>query len=124
MTISCRCDDCRALEALARDPAAEVHRFRVRKDRRQHLHQQIDHRGLDMTHVTERHGSPQTLVCTKTRRTYQRQCEQHEADRASMMSLLRMMPHARGELATLASRMTAARAHGRGMSQTPDQSNA
>ncbi|MPZ16978.1 MAG: hypothetical protein GEV06_03540 [Luteitalea sp.] len=107
--ISCRCDDCRALNAFARDPVADVHRFRVRKDRRQHLHQQIERHGLDMTHVTERQGSPQTLVCRKTRRAYERQCEQHEADRASMSSLLRLMRHPRGELAALAARMTAAR---------------
>jgi hypothetical protein len=40
--ISCRCPDCRELEAFARDPVRQVHRFRVRKDRRQHLHETID----------------------------------------------------------------------------------
>ena len=42
------------------------------KDRRQHLHRQIGSHGCDVTHVTERIGSPQTLVCTKTRASYQR----------------------------------------------------
>jgi hypothetical protein len=81
----------------------------VRKNRRQHLHQQIERHGLDMTHVTERRGSPQTLVCTKTRRTYERQCRQHEADLASMSTLLRLMGEARGEPGALSARMAAAK---------------
>jgi hypothetical protein len=80
----------------------------VRKDRRQHLHGQIEHRGLDMTHVTERKGSPQTLVCTKTRRTYQRQCRQHKADCTSMNTLLEISPEATGHVTELAGRMTTA----------------
>ena len=72
--IGCKCEDCRELQRFARDPKAQVHRFRVRNDRRRHLHGQIARHGLDMTHVTERKGSPQTLVCTKTRRSYERKC--------------------------------------------------
>jgi hypothetical protein len=34
-----------------------------------------------MTHVTERTGSPQTLVCTKTVRTFERHCD--DTDRTS-----------------------------------------
>ena len=108
VTIPCKCEDCRGLQAFARDPAMQVGRFPVRKDRRQHLHRQIEKHGLDMTHVTERKGSPQTLVCTKTRRTYQRQCAQHEADCASMKALLGAKPEAVRQIAPLAKRMTAA----------------
>ncbi len=107
--LSCKCEDCRELEVFALDPDAKVHRFPVRKDRRQHLHQQIEHHGLDMTHVTERTGSPQTLVCTKTRRTYQGQCEQHKKDRASMGTLLSGMPGAGAEVTALAARMKVAK---------------
>ncbi|MEI7923079.1 MAG: hypothetical protein WCJ40_14330 [Planctomycetota bacterium] len=35
-----------------------------------HLHQIIDRKQLDTTHVTERQGSPFTLVCTKTNSSY------------------------------------------------------
>ena len=73
---------------FARDPARREHRFRVKKERRQHLHQTIDRLGLDMTHVTDRAGSPQTLVCTKTLRTFERQCAQHAMDVAAMKELL------------------------------------
>ena len=92
VTISCRCVDCIELQRFARAPSEPVHRFGVRKDRRQHLHRTIDQHNLDMTHVTERKGSPQTLVCTKTRRAYQRLCEQYQADRIAMRDLIPLLP--------------------------------
>jgi len=88
VSISCRCDDCKELQLFARAPDEKVCRFRVRKDRRQHLHQTIEKYKLDMTHETERIGSPQTLVCTKTLRTYEMLCEMRRNDLVSMKSLL------------------------------------
>jgi hypothetical protein len=85
--LSCSCVDCRELQAFVLDPVAQVHRFRVRQDRRQHLHGMIDRHGLDMTHVTERKGSPQTLVCTKDRRSYRRRCEQYRQDIDALATL-------------------------------------
>ena len=61
-----------------------------------------------MTHETERRGSPQTLVCTKTRRTYERQCAEHKADVTAMATLLRIIDGAPGELAILAARIAGA----------------
>jgi hypothetical protein len=107
--IVCRCDDCRELQAFALDPATQTHRFRVRKERRQHLHQQIDRHRLDMTHVTERTGSPQTLVCSKTRATYERQCRQYNEDLASMAALRPLIGETDGDVQTLRARMDAAR---------------
>ncbi len=86
--ISCTCEDCRALVAFARDPLKQVHPFRVKKERRQHLHEKINAAKLDMTHLTDRKGSPQTLVCTKTRATYEAACNQHRTDQADMRRLL------------------------------------
>jgi hypothetical protein len=82
--IACKCADCRELQAFAREAGEQTHRFRVRLDRRQHLHQQIEAHKLDMTHVTERKGSPQTLVCTKDRRSYQQRCDQYRKDIAAL----------------------------------------
>ncbi|PYS55140.1 MAG: hypothetical protein DMF76_26280 [Acidobacteria bacterium] len=107
--IVCRCDDCRELQAFALDPATQTHRFRVRKERRQHLHQQIDHHRLDMTQLTERTGSPQTLVCSKTRATYERQCRQYNEDLASMAALHPLLGETEGEVQRLRARMDAAR---------------
>lgn len=78
VTIKCACADCQELQQFLRDPQEQVHRFRVRKERRQHLHQQIDAHRCDMTHVTDRRGSPQTLVCTKNRASYERQQQQFD----------------------------------------------
>ena len=80
ITIDCTCDDCTELQHFLRDLQERVHRFRVRKDRRQHLHQQIDRHGCDADHVTDRRGSPQTLVCTKNRASYERRQQQFETD--------------------------------------------
>ena len=88
--ISCSCVDCRELQAFACDPAAQVHRFRVKKERRAHLHGTITRYRLDMTHVTERVGSPQTLVCTKDRRTFDRRMAQYRDEIAAMRRLVGM----------------------------------
>ncbi len=78
--LACRCEDCRALQAFALNPRLREQRFRVRQDRREHLQRQIAQHRLDMHHVTDRSGSPQTLVCRKTRESYHRQCCQHAED--------------------------------------------
>ena len=72
ITLRCHCADCRELQQFLSDPKEQIHRFRVAEARRRHLHQQIDGHGCDMTHVTERTGSPYTLVCTKNRASYER----------------------------------------------------
>jgi len=69
------------------------------------VHEQIQRHGLDMTHETERRGSPQSLVCRKTRRTYERQCAERKTDVMAMPTLLRLLDARRGEDATLAARM-------------------
>ena len=78
--LSCDCDDCRELEEFLLNPGQQVGRFPLRKDRRQHLHDQIDRHHCDCTHQTERKGSPQTLVCIKTEESFQRKRRQYESD--------------------------------------------
>jgi hypothetical protein len=78
--MDCPCADCKELAQFLRDPAAKVHRFPRRKELRQHLHQQIDRHRLDLSHVTERKGSPQTLVCTKNQASYERRLAQFHLD--------------------------------------------
>jgi hypothetical protein len=88
--LSCACPDCAELQAFARDPAERVHRFRVKKERRHHLHAATDKHRLDMIHLTEHVGSPRTLVCTKDRRTFDRRAKQYENEIAAMRTLLSM----------------------------------
>jgi hypothetical protein len=90
--LSCTCADCQDLQGFARDPVERVHRFRVKKERRRHLHQVIDRHALDMTHVTERVGSPQTLVCTKDRRTFNARMKEHQSEIAAMRKLVKLTP--------------------------------
>ena len=72
---------------VIRDPEQRVGRFPLRKDRRQHLHQQIDKHRLDLTHVTERKGSPQTLVCTKTQASYELRLKQFAIDQKLLVDM-------------------------------------
>jgi hypothetical protein len=85
--LACKCADCRALAEFLRDPERHEGRFPLRKERRQHLHRQIDQHGLDCTHVTDRRGSPQTLVCTKTQASFERRQEQYESDKKLLKQL-------------------------------------
>ena len=105
--VSCHCEDCTELQAFASSPTEVVHRFRVRKERRSHLHQIIDRHGLDMTHVTERVGSPQTLVCTKDRRTFNARVQEYRSEVASMRALLQLTKHSASN-AALSKRLEAA----------------
>jgi hypothetical protein len=113
---ACNCEDCRALNVFAHDAKEQVGRFRVRQDRRQHLQDAIGQRDLDMTYVTDPKGSPQTLVCTKTRRTYQRQCKQYRADLHSFNKLLEALPRSPDACATLASKIAQAQDRAKGWS--------
>lgn len=106
--IGCKCEDCRALQTFARNPKEQVHRFRVRNDRRRHLHSQIQRHGLDMTHVTERKGSPQTLVCMKTRRSYERECNAYREDAAALGVLAELAERPTKRLAPQVERIAAA----------------
>ena len=90
--ISCDCDLCAALRTFCADPVAHVHRFPVRKELRKHLHRQIDRYRLDMSHVTERRGSPYTLVCTKNRATHERRLREYAKDVETMRSLTQLLP--------------------------------
>jgi hypothetical protein len=96
------------LEVFARDPVQQVHRFRLKKEERQTIHEAIEQLGLDMTHVTERKGSPYTLVCTKTRTIYARACKQYRSDLADMRRLVALPPAETPDFSNIASRLRAA----------------
>lgn len=85
--LSCRCSDCRELASFLAKADESVHRFPVRKDRRRHLHQIIARDKCDLTHVTERRGSPYTLVCTKTTASYDAARQIHERDKKNLTRL-------------------------------------
>jgi DNA-binding MarR family transcriptional regulator len=86
--VKCDCADCRELRAFLVDPARRVLRLAVRKDRRRHLHSQIDGAQLDLTHVTDRNGSPHTLVCTKNQASFERRLKQFAEDKRHLAELI------------------------------------
>ncbi len=90
--IDCSCGDCRILAAFCRDPETRTLRLPRRKDLRSHLHQVIDRNRLDITHATERKGSPYTLVCTKNHATYERRLDEYASDMKQMHSLAEGAP--------------------------------
>ena len=90
--LACDCEPCLQLEAFCEDPDARVGRFPLRKDLRRHLHRQIDRHGLDMSHVTERRGSPYTLVCRKNRASHERRLREYAEDVDWMGALTRIPP--------------------------------
>ena len=96
------------LELFARDPVRQIHRFRLKKQERQTIHQAIEQLGIDLTHVTERKGSPYTLVCTKTRTIYARACKHYRSDLADMRRLLALPPAETPEFSNIANRLLAA----------------
>ena len=90
--INCHCEYCTKLRAFCKDPSTQIARFPLRKDLRAHLHKIIDYNQLDLTHETERRGSPYTLVCTKTRATYRRRLAEYTEDVSCMRLLSRFAP--------------------------------
>jgi len=109
VTLACKCEDCRELQVFALNEHAQVARFRMHQGRRSHVENQIRHQDLDIKCETDTKGRPQTLVCTKTRRKFQRQCEQHGADCAAMNALLDLVRPVPDALAGLAQRLATAK---------------
>ena len=106
--VGCSCADCKELARFLRDPKERVHRFPRRKELRRHLHAQIDDNKLDVTHVTERKGSPHALVCTKTQASYERRLAQFHED-LTQLEKLEQLPSSAGPGANPLSRRRLAR---------------
>lgn len=98
-TVSCSCADCARLNIFLADPNQRTFRIAVNKQRRGHLHSNLEHGRIDCTHVTERVGSPQTLVVTKTTKTADLARRQWAARRTGAEKVLVAFP--RGKLRVL-----------------------
>jgi hypothetical protein len=80
INIGCDCEDCERLQIFLHDKHEKVCRFKVRKDRRKHLHRQIEAHKCDLDHATDRSGSPQTLVCEKNRASFKAGAKAYRAN--------------------------------------------
>lgn len=85
--VRCDCADCKELKTFLKDPVERAHRFRVRQDRRQHIENAIRTHGCDASCVTDRSGSPQTLVCTKTTASFEARLKKYREDLAHLAAL-------------------------------------
>lgn len=64
-TTHCACELCEALVAFLADANCALLAWPLSKERRRHVHHQIDSAALPVRHVTERKGRPFTLLLTK-----------------------------------------------------------
>ena len=64
--VACGCRDCIPLNLFLANPRAKVEHFTIGKERRQHLHRQIDAARIDCSHLTNHTGRTHTMVVTKT----------------------------------------------------------
>ena len=82
----CNCDDCKQLKSFLNSKDKSTISLPLRKERRQHLHNQIDMLGVPVSHNTLRKGSPYTLVLekhpylfTKDKRIFEQRAEMLES---------------------------------------------
>ena len=109
--VGCDCPNCRRLQAFCADPVATTLRFPIREDMRRHVESEITYGGLDIDCRTEREGRPYTLICTKTRGSYERRCAQYARDVAHMRMLVAAAPDSGAAVADDLRRLHAVLAH-------------
>jgi hypothetical protein len=70
--VDCSCAHCRELSAFLADPERSVWVFRAARQHRNHVEYSIRRDQCDVSHETDRRGSPQALVCTKNQASFER----------------------------------------------------
>jgi len=78
--IKCACKDCAELRAFLNNPAQSTWSFKAAEAKRKHIEHSIKSYQCDLTCITERKGSPHSLICTKNMASYQRRVEQRKND--------------------------------------------
>ncbi len=87
--LSCHCTHCVALSRFLADPQRETWTLKAAAPIRGHVEDSIKKARCDVSHTTERRGSPHGLVCTKTQASYARRVKQRKQDLADL-ELLKM----------------------------------
>ena len=88
--LDCACEHCQELRKFCVDPKAQTYRFTLGTGPRTHLCHQIDFGKIDLSYEVERKGRPFTLVCYKTRDSYERRLEEYSEDIVQLRHLSRM----------------------------------
>ncbi|HEY3999236.1 MAG TPA: hypothetical protein VGO93_10245, partial [Candidatus Xenobia bacterium] len=110
--VSCRCRDCQELQRFLVDPQQQIWSYRANEDGRYHVARHVD--GTDVKCHTEKGRSPYTLVCTKTRASFEKRQQQYDADCNSLRELAAQAAALDAELATSVGRSAKATARSAG----------
>ncbi|KAG9595558.1 hypothetical protein KCU77_g4325, partial [Aureobasidium melanogenum] len=92
--VRCNCRDCMDLNAFLRSPVDHVKRIRVSKQRRHHLHTQLD-AYTDCTHITER-GYIEIMVVTKQGKSFEEKLRTWTNKAKSALTALRSLEDQEG----------------------------
>jgi hypothetical protein len=88
--LECLCQLCSQVMEFALNPEEKCLRLPINQQARQHVHNEVDRAGLEMTHQTERKGRPFTLILTKTHWRYEARNREYCADCKRMTELRQM----------------------------------
>ena len=78
--VDCSCAYCRDLAAFLADPLRSVWVLKAAQQHRSHVEYSIRRDHCDVSHETERRGSPHALVCTKNQASFERRVVQRQKD--------------------------------------------
>ncbi len=107
--LGCGCKYCTELVRFCADPVETTLRIPVRRDVREHLRSMVKSARADLSYETEAKGRPYTLICTKTRASYRRRCQQYSHDIVEIGRLLdaaHAVPNAADTAASLRTAIT------------------
>jgi len=68
------------LKRFLADPTRKLWTFKAAQAQRSHVEASIRHSGCDVDFVTEKRGSPYSLICTKNQATYENRARQRKKD--------------------------------------------
>ncbi len=86
-TLPCHCPRCTELARFLDDPEQRLWVLKAAEPDRSHVEGTIRMAGCDLDTVTDRHGRPYSLVCTKTAASYERRARQRRQDLADLVLL-------------------------------------
>ncbi|MDS4041453.1 MAG: 2OG-Fe(II) oxygenase [Candidatus Competibacter sp.] len=85
--LPCRCRHCGELSQFLADPNRKMWTFKAAAPDREHVEDSIKRAGSDVDRMTDRHGRPYTLICTKNQASYERRAQQRKKDLAEAARL-------------------------------------
>ena len=88
--LNCKCSLCQEIRRFCADPDSRILRLPTAQGNRSHIRSSCERAGIDMDFHTERKGRPYVLVCTKTRKRFDRRLKEYKLD----VRFMRMLAHA------------------------------